>query len=93
MLGAELMGRPATFMARQVRAGQEGLPFPESLCHRCAAPPRYIRTANSIFIRCPLLVDKYPPQPVLSCPLFRPAEGIQGNGWKTDGDDSMGENG
>jgi hypothetical protein len=48
------------------------LPFPDSLCHRCAAPPRYVRTATSVFIRCPLLPQKYPPQPVLACPLFRP---------------------
>jgi [ribosomal protein S5]-alanine N-acetyltransferase len=47
------------------------LPFPESLCHRCAAPPKYVRTATSTFIRCPVLPDKYPRQPVLACPLFR----------------------
>ncbi len=47
------------------------LPFPESLCHRCAAPPRYVKTASTIFILCPLLPNKYPPQPVRSCPLFR----------------------
>ncbi len=49
-------------------------PFPESLCHKCAAPPRYIRTKTSVYIACPLLPDKYPPQPVLRCPLFRPRE-------------------
>jgi len=52
------------------------LPFPESLCHRCAAPPRYIQGASSVFILCPVLPDelggKYPRQPVLSCPLFSP---------------------
>jgi hypothetical protein len=47
-------------------------PFPESLCHRCAAPPRYVRSATTIFILCPLLPQKYPPQPVLRCALFRP---------------------
>ncbi len=46
-------------------------PFPESLCHRCAAPARYVRTAASTFILCPLLPEKYPDQPVLRCPLFR----------------------
>lgn len=51
-----------------------GLPFPTSLCHRCAAPPEYVRTRTSIFIRCPLLPEKYPRQPVLQCPLFRPAK-------------------
>jgi hypothetical protein len=30
-----------------------------------------------MFIRCPLVPNKYPPQPVLSCPLFKPAEGEQ----------------
>ena len=50
----------------------EPLPFPKSLCHRCAAPPKYVATARSLFILCPLMRDKYPPQPVLACPLFRP---------------------
>jgi len=49
------------------------LPFPESLCHRCAAPPRYIRTDRSVFVRCPLVAEKYPRQPMLRCALFRPA--------------------
>lgn len=48
-------------------------PFPESLCHRCAAPPRYVRTAQSVFVLCPLVAEKYPRQPVLRCALFRPA--------------------
>jgi [ribosomal protein S5]-alanine N-acetyltransferase len=48
-------------------------PFPESLCHRCAAPPKYVRTERSVFIRCPLLPEKYPRQPVLECAMFRPA--------------------
>ncbi|HEX4801922.1 MAG TPA: hypothetical protein VFV14_00305, partial [Myxococcaceae bacterium] len=50
------------------------LPFPKSLCHRCAAPPKYIRTKNSVFIFCPLLPKKYPPQPVLQCALFKSRE-------------------
>jgi RimJ/RimL family protein N-acetyltransferase len=48
-------------------------PFPESLCHGCAAPPKYVRTERSTFIRCPLVADKYPRQPILQCALFRPA--------------------
>jgi RimJ/RimL family protein N-acetyltransferase len=48
------------------------LPYPESLCHRCAAPPKYVRTATSVFLRCPLLPDKYPRQPVLRCALYKP---------------------
>jgi len=56
------------------------LPFPTSLCHRCAAPPKYVRTKTSTFILCPLLPNKYPPQPVLRCGLFRPKhpEGNEG---------------
>jgi hypothetical protein len=50
----------------------ESLPFPDSLCHRCAAPPKYVRGATSVFILCPLLPNKYPPQPVLACDLFKP---------------------
>jgi hypothetical protein len=48
------------------------LPYPTSLCHRCAAPPRYVRTKTSTFVMCPLLPQKYPPQPVSRCALFRP---------------------
>ncbi len=48
------------------------LPFPGSLCHRCAAPPRYVKSATSMFILCPLLPNKYPPQPVRECPKFVP---------------------
>ncbi|HWE26261.1 MAG TPA: hypothetical protein VG496_20160 [Myxococcales bacterium] len=55
----------------------EELPYPESLCHRCAAPPRYVRTQTSTFILCPLLPEKYPRQPVRSCPLFRPRQPTQ----------------
>ena len=47
-------------------------PFPESLCHQCAAPPRYITTATSTFILCPVLPEKYPRQPVRTCVAFRP---------------------
>jgi hypothetical protein len=53
----------------------DALPFPESLCHRCAAPPRYIRSKTSVFILCPLLPEKYPRQPVIHCALYRPADG------------------
>jgi hypothetical protein len=49
------------------------LPFPESLCHRCAAPPRYIRTERSVFIFCPVL-KLYPRQPLLECEAFRPRD-------------------
>ena len=48
------------------------LPYPSSLCHRCAAPPRYVRSQSSTFILCPLLPGKYPPQPVQTCALFKP---------------------
>ncbi|MBN8472380.1 hypothetical protein JYJ95_38245 [Corallococcus exiguus] len=50
------------------------LPFPDSLCHRCAAPRRYVQTRTSTFIMCPLLPQKYAPQPVRACSLFRPTE-------------------
>lgn len=53
----------------------EPLPHPESLCHRCGAPPRYIHGARTVFILCPLEPGgrKYLPQPVLACALYRPA--------------------
>jgi hypothetical protein len=49
------------------------LPFPESLCHRCAAPPRYVTTdRGSVFVYCPLL-KMYPRLPLLACRSFVPA--------------------
>lgn len=51
--------------------GAPELPFPTSLCHSCAAPPRYVKTQRSTFILCPLLPDKYPRQPVVQCALYR----------------------
>jgi hypothetical protein len=56
---------------REPAPGARTLPFPTSLCHRCAAPPRYVQTKTSTFILCPLLPKKYPPQPVVSCALFK----------------------
>jgi len=48
----------------------QGLPFPESLCHECAAPPRYVTSdRGSVFVYCPRL-ERYPPQPIRSCDVF-----------------------
>ena len=58
----------------RVSDAQKSLPYPESLCHRCAAPPKLVETKTSTFIMCPLLPEKYPRQPVVECPLFRPRE-------------------
>jgi hypothetical protein len=33
-----------------------------------------VQSATSIFILCPLLPQKYPPQPVRTCALFRPRD-------------------
>ena len=47
--------------------GAPELPFPTSLCHQCAAPPRYVTSdRGSVFIHCPVF-KAYPPQPVRSC--------------------------
>jgi len=47
-------------------------PFPDSLCHSCAAPPRYVQSdRGSVFILCPIL-RRYPPQPVRSCTEYVP---------------------
>jgi hypothetical protein len=44
--------------------------YPDSLCHDCAAPPRYIVTSRgSTFLFCPLF-KRYPPQPVRACEKF-----------------------
>ena len=49
-------------------------PFPDSLCHRCGAPPRLVTTdRGSVFIYCPLL-QRYPGQPVRACDLFVPRD-------------------
>lgn len=46
--------------------------FPDSLCHDCAAPPRFIRNRRgSTFLYCPLF-KRYPPQPVRQCEKFVP---------------------
>ena len=55
------------------RPEEEGLPFPDSLCHACAAPPRLIRTAKATYIFCPIF-KRYPPQPVRECDRFLPRE-------------------
>lgn len=58
-------------MSEAPRAGG-ARPFPGSLCHGCAAPPRYVTTdRGSVFIHCPLL-KRYPPQPVVRCEAFEP---------------------
>lgn len=47
-------------------------PFPSSLCHSCAAPPRYVTSdRGTVFIHCPRLAS-YPPQPVQSCAAYSP---------------------
>ncbi len=49
------------------------LPFPDSLCHRCAER-RVVAGARSSFLLCSAGEDRYPRQPVVTCPLFRPAD-------------------
>ena len=59
-------------MTDESREEAKSEPFPSSLCHQCAAPPRYVRTdKGSVFIHCPIL-RRYPPQPVHSCDAFIP---------------------
>lgn len=48
-------------------------PFPDSLCHRCAAL-RKVNGANSIFLMCTVLEVKYPRQPVLQCHAHVPVK-------------------
>ena len=50
-------------------------PFPDSLCHACAAPPRLIQTAKATYIFCPIF-KRYPPQPVRECDRFSPREAL-----------------
>lgn len=58
----------------------EPLPFPSSLCHSCTAPIRYVVTdRGSVFMRCPVF-DKYPQQPVRSCPRYAAAPPVASEG-------------
>ena len=54
----------------------EALPFPESLCHRCAHVRIVESGKGSVFLMCrePSL-PKYGPQPVRSCRGFSPPDG------------------
>jgi hypothetical protein len=47
-------------------------PFPQSLCHGCAAL-KIVSGAQSTFLMCTVLPDKYPRQPVLQCAAFKPS--------------------
>lgn len=67
------MGEEVRAKEPVARKDTDERPFPDSLCHSCAAPPRYVRTERSIFIHCPIL-KRYPPQPVWSCEEFVPAD-------------------
>lgn len=50
------------------------LPYPGSLCHACAAPPRYVTSdRGSVFVYCPVL-RRYPSQPVGACDHYRRCE-------------------
>lgn len=48
-------------------------PFAGSLCRSCAHH-RVVRSPRSVFILCTALPDKYPRQPMTSCPTHRPAQ-------------------
>jgi len=43
------------------------------MCHRCANR-RIVETKTSTFVMCTALATKYPRQPVLACPAFKPAQ-------------------
>ena len=45
------------------------LPFPDSICHRCASS-RTVATKTSKFLLCTALTTKYPRQPIVKCPAF-----------------------
>jgi hypothetical protein len=48
----------------------DAVPFPDSICHRCANS-RAIATKTSQFLLCTVLASKYPRQPVLDCAEFK----------------------
>ncbi len=45
------------------------VPYPNSLCHRCAAR-RYVKGRAALFVLCTALPEKYPLQPVIRCVAF-----------------------
>jgi hypothetical protein len=47
-------------------------PFESSLCHGCAHK-RDVEGKNSWFLLCAVSPQKYPRQPVATCPSFEPA--------------------
>ena len=52
--------------------GKSASAFPDTLCHSCAAPPRYVTSdRGSVFIYCPIF-KRYPPQPVHTCAAYAP---------------------
>ena len=53
------------------RGSPEVPPYPNSLCHRCAAR-RYVKGRVTLFVLCTAMPEKYPPQPVIRCESFRP---------------------
>lgn len=54
--------------------GKGTFAFPDTLCHSCAAPPRYVTSdRGSVFIYCPIF-KRYPPQPVHLCAAYSPRE-------------------
>lgn len=62
-------------MGAPQQTGEGKLPFPASLCHSCAAPPRYVTSdRGSVFIYCPIL-KVYAAQPVIRCSAFVPKAG------------------
>ena len=70
---AQQQGPGGYFTGGRTGRGREPQPAPEPAAGvPCAAPPRYVQTKTSTFIMCPLLPNKYPPQPVSFCALFRP---------------------
>ena len=78
-IGADAAAQaPALTESPRDPAPGSGLPFPGSLCHSCAAPPRYVTSdRGSVFIHCPIF-KSYPPQPVVACREFRPVPGRAG---------------
>src|SRR5207237_890315 len=69
LLGRRALADELRFVARAV-GWMQLRPFPgyTGSPHHATAP------AGSLSILCPLLPDKYPPQPVHACTLFRPRE-------------------
>jgi len=68
-----IRGRVRSGLSAAPQQAEDAVPFPDSVCHRCANS-RVIATKTSKFLLCTVLAVKYPRQPVSECAEFKRGE-------------------